>query len=512
MRIKETKKFYKEIWNKILLVIMSLSTLIPLSPLVAQGINRDSGVFLYIGWRMLYGEVPYRDIWDHKPPVIYFINWLGQVITPGSTWGIWIIEAAFLVATMLLAYHLLKRYFDQLAIIISGFLFLITLFFLLQGGNLTTEYSLLFQMMTFLLAIKILPETFRFSHGFFFGALGALTFLTKQPAIGVFVACGIYLLIQRLKTKAGRQLGLEIMAITGGFLAIFALISVYFLANSAFSQFISAAFTYNFAYSSGDIFVRLYKLKFIFDDIDTTGLLVIAMIGFSVFIIRHMTKQHKEENFLPLLWIAAINFPIEILMVNISTRSYQHYFMTFLPVLLIFSTYAISMITNNLQVLSRKPLQYFLSSIAVIGLLFWAFAGDIIDVLNYYRTSFNQQKTITQRIMELSPDRSETVLFWGAENAIDFLNGRISPTRFVYLYPLTRCNYVDVNMVNDFLDELLANPPVLLIDTHDNEAPFGYLCHQADPIIQQKSSQVLGLYSPLENIAGWDIYQLSTTP
>ncbi len=48
---------------------------------------RDSGVFLYVGWRLLNGDIPYRDVWDHKPPLIYFVDALGIALTPALALG-----------------------------------------------------------------------------------------------------------------------------------------------------------------------------------------------------------------------------------------------------------------------------------------------------------------------------------------------------------------------------------------------------------------------------------------
>ena len=35
----------------------------------------DKAVFVYIGEAMRNGQVPYRDIFDHKGPFLYFINY-----------------------------------------------------------------------------------------------------------------------------------------------------------------------------------------------------------------------------------------------------------------------------------------------------------------------------------------------------------------------------------------------------------------------------------------------------
>jgi len=29
------------------------------------------------------------DVWDHKPPLIYFVDALGLSLTPNSLWGVW---------------------------------------------------------------------------------------------------------------------------------------------------------------------------------------------------------------------------------------------------------------------------------------------------------------------------------------------------------------------------------------------------------------------------------------
>src|ERR671918_83423 len=66
--------------------------------------SRDSGVFLYMGWRFLNGDIPYRDIWDHKPPLIYFVDALGIALTPHSLWGVWVLRFLFIFFTLFLIY------------------------------------------------------------------------------------------------------------------------------------------------------------------------------------------------------------------------------------------------------------------------------------------------------------------------------------------------------------------------------------------------------------------------
>ncbi len=58
---------------------------------------------------MLNGEIPYLDVWDHKPPVILLINALGLPIGGGSRWGVWLVELGLLFLAALLGFKLIKR-------------------------------------------------------------------------------------------------------------------------------------------------------------------------------------------------------------------------------------------------------------------------------------------------------------------------------------------------------------------------------------------------------------------
>ena len=56
----------------ILLLILALQIFLRI-PFLGEPLERDEGAYAYIAQRMAVGQVPYRDIYDHKPPAIYFI-------------------------------------------------------------------------------------------------------------------------------------------------------------------------------------------------------------------------------------------------------------------------------------------------------------------------------------------------------------------------------------------------------------------------------------------------------
>ena len=61
-----------------------------------QSPNRDGGLFMYMGDRLLKGDVLYVDIWDNKGPLIFYLNALGLFLGRGLRWGVWGLEYVFL--------------------------------------------------------------------------------------------------------------------------------------------------------------------------------------------------------------------------------------------------------------------------------------------------------------------------------------------------------------------------------------------------------------------------------
>ena len=73
-------------------ITLAASTLFRLFPGNNRPPAEDSSVFLYIGKRMLEGKLPYRDLFDHKGPILYLIEVLGLRLSPHSTNGVWMLE------------------------------------------------------------------------------------------------------------------------------------------------------------------------------------------------------------------------------------------------------------------------------------------------------------------------------------------------------------------------------------------------------------------------------------
>src|SRR5262249_25377979 len=112
------------------------------SPLFQRLTSWDSGIFLYVGWRVTEGAVPYLDAWDSKPPLIFAIDALGLFLGNGSRWGVWAIEVVSLLIAAVIAFALVERAFGKWPAIYASLAWLLNAFLVMDGGNYTTEYAL----------------------------------------------------------------------------------------------------------------------------------------------------------------------------------------------------------------------------------------------------------------------------------------------------------------------------------------------------------------------------------
>ncbi len=62
------------------LALVVLAVLAIALPMVVWPLCRDQGIYAYTGWRLLEGDLPYRDVYAFKPPGTVFMHALSQVV------------------------------------------------------------------------------------------------------------------------------------------------------------------------------------------------------------------------------------------------------------------------------------------------------------------------------------------------------------------------------------------------------------------------------------------------
>jgi hypothetical protein len=203
----------------------------------------DTEFFHYCGWALLRGQVPYRDFFDHKPPLIYFVNAAGVSL---GHWGLWMITTAFALVITGLFYRLCCRhrlFFPWVLPLLFNLMLRDNL--ISNGINFTREYSTYFVMLFFL----VMMGRSRWRHlllGFFTG----LTFFMQQEQVLILVPFFVYLLWE----KDTQPVATRLLGCIAGFCLVALPLIGFFAAHHSLSDFWQDAYLVNL-----NTYIREYK-------------------------------------------------------------------------------------------------------------------------------------------------------------------------------------------------------------------------------------------------------------
>lgn len=487
----------------------TIVALYPTNPINMTYPSRDSGVFLYTGWRLLMGDIPYRDVWDHKPPLIYFVDALGLSFTPDSLWGVWMIEGVFIFASFLVLYKLLEQELNIYAALGGSILFASGLLTILARGNVTEEYALPFQALCFLLIAKAAKTDFPSHLSFWIGVAGGLAFNFKQTTIGVLIAYGLFMLAFRF---AQRKLPLrDVGALLAGWLLPSLLVVVYFASQNALSDFWDQAYLYNFFYVGKHEGIRrlipVFTKGFLY--LQNGFMLHIMILGWlSGLLYAWFRRKDFFHSVNPIITIALIDLPIEVGMILVSGRSILHYYLTPLPIIAIITGVLIYTLPTLLsRGANRQRSQRWLPAalFAILALLQY---GQVYYYPEYVSgVSSNSRANVVQYILQ-NTEPDDKVLIIGAESVINFLSRREAPTRYVYQYPLALTG--SRPMFEEYFNQILENDPLLIIDTRGRETLTDrlYLPLQKRSEIVRAGVEYLGNhYEQVAQFGEWFVYR-----
>ena len=226
--------------NKYSSTLFVLASCLLLSFLYCPPVNvfyDDNEIFKYIGLLIHKGGVPYRDVFDHKPPLIFFLNYFGQI--PGS-WGLWLLDTFMVLLATLFFLDLCKKFRLPYPWILPLFFnLLIRNFLVCEGIGMTREYTAIFLLIFFC----VMMGKFRYKY-FLLGLLSALTFFMQQDQVLTLFPFLLYALAGDDPVPLIKR----IINAGAGFLAVTLPIILYFAGHHALRYFWEDAFLFNFSW------------------------------------------------------------------------------------------------------------------------------------------------------------------------------------------------------------------------------------------------------------------------
>lgn len=219
-------------------------------PFWSRPLDGDEGLYAYGGWRILKGLVLYRDLYDLKPPGVYFLNaLLFKIFTPDALY-IHMCATVFGAFTAVGVYMIARHVWGTKAGLLAGLIY--ALFYsspYIQGCGVNTE---VFMVLPFTWSLYFLVRVVDGVDGracFVAGFLAGLATMFKQVA-GVLVFAGLVaVVLNRRTTNSSRGSSIRRMVIFVIAYAVPWVISTaYFAYNGALREFVFFEMVYPFRY------------------------------------------------------------------------------------------------------------------------------------------------------------------------------------------------------------------------------------------------------------------------
>jgi hypothetical protein len=424
-------------------------------------LGRDQGVFAYTGKIILQGGLPYIDSWDHKGPLIYYLNYVGLLLH--DVQGIFLFELIwncifFYLATMRVSSELRKKFSFALIFGVLSYLFV------MQGANLTETWALgpqvlSYSVLLFALENQKFPNVIKSSIRINTVLFCICFFLRPNNSFGVLlslcICISLFLKNEKFILKKRKLLNKLLLLLA----SVVSLVGInkYLFDLEFFEQY----FAYNTFYSLN--LSQLEKIDnafFLMEKIlklPITAVLLLIIVVYSRFLMK--------PNIRKVFRIPIFIYLADLIGIFISGKPWLHYLVLIIPgsIILIYSIFK----HINFE---KKVESNYLSSITLVFLI--VIAMPIVETTRWYSDHLqyslsNKNSTIfkVSQYVKQETNVSDYIYVFGAETGILVEPFRKSSSSISYIYPLLLESKNQSKYVKKVLEDIELNPPKLIFQS-----------------------------------------------
>lgn len=411
-------------------------------------VSNDAGAYLAVADAILAGKLPYRDIFDHKPPGIYYLFAAVLAASQRSLLAVQIVQASAVLLMAGLTGWLARRLWGWP---VGALALLLALYggAAYQGGHLTTEvWVALWIAAALALLLRRPGQTPTTAAWLLAGGLIGLATLFKQSGLLTLPA---FTLWAASIQGDWRQIGRRWLALAAGCAAPLLLTAAFFAVQGALTDLWRDAVWVNLsnyprASTSALLQVNLANLRAF--PLLWLGLLLALFLQTPC--LRRTPAGHPPT----LLWLTLLAGLLPLL-----HRPYGHYLLQALPPAAILAAAGLA---GLWQRLTERP--WPLRWLALAGLLSLA----LIDLpawpryLSYTQTLVQEQQAAAAAVQTLSQP-GQPILAISAAAQLYFLSDRPPASRWAYLYPVNHSAAAEAELAG--LIQRRAAPVVVVADS-----------------------------------------------
>lgn len=484
--------------SRIVLAILLLIFIVILNHLPWNLQNKDmspdSGLYAYLGSAITNGRIPYRDVWEHKPPMGFYLNALAVLIFGQTPWAIWWFAVLWMAFIAILFFLIIYRMMGWLPAFVGSITFVIAAMIpeMYLGGNLMEVYAFGPQVLV-LYAYYNFVSTRKMRWACLTGLAGGLLFMTRQTSLALGISAFLGCMLMPFMERKYKILWQSALVFGVGFLVPLGLGLVYWSYTGALREFLDALLFSGVSYTRNapffwsacyTAFKVLPKMKI--GQLYGISLLVVPLYLFinrgaltAIFSFPFRKWRQNSQtlvNFQPLeatILTAFLALPLEVVFASLGGRNAGHYFLAMVPSLATIASYVIWRWERTLHLLKVQgdTRCYFATwTLLVLGVLIWNGKTILVELPSSTHkinlvTILEGRYTpdpVEAYVLEHS-DSKDTVLVWHIHVGLNFVTNRRPPQRILYPALLFVPPEHAATKLEEFLFELQRVPPRLIL-------------------------------------------------
>lgn len=421
----------------------------------------DSSVFRYVARAIHHGQIPYVDTFDHKGPLMYFINYLGLLIHDER--GIWVIEVAFIFMAMFFSYLTAQIYVGKILSVFS----VITVYSLLgncyKGGNMTEEYAMTFIAVGIYYFIKYLQcDEIKKYEIIICGCCFSAVCILRINMITIWIAFIPIVLLKNIFTKSWKELQTNIIYFIFGSILVFIPTFIYLILNHALEACWDAYILFNMKYSS---YLPLRNRLDCYEFFMNQPLVYLA--AGSLLYVCYASMKTREEKKRITVYVLLGTFLALILsfpLMCMSGRKDVTYEMIMIPLLLLPICFFYKMIYATEKKNILMPSSFFIYLCITVWIIIPLLTSSWEKALekNIYLTTTEEDEWLrdVQAVVNMYCDQDDMISVFGNKDVIYLMCDKESASKYSYQFPIAS---VDKNIYYEYLDDLEKKPPKIIV-------------------------------------------------
>lgn len=402
--------------------------------------DQDSGCYATIGVSWARGALPYRDVWDHKPPGIYLVPLALQGLTGSVTAaGLRACAVAFAVGTLLLIYGIVARLLDRRVALLSAFVYAVSSSgMLVTRETLETEHPMVLGALMAVWLIVLCGQRWRPGLLVLAGVCAGASMTFKPISAPVIGLAFLWLVWQQ---RASGALVFRALIAAGtmgiGFAVVPGIFAGYFAATGTLDDFV-ACFRYNFVYRVATEYTtgtaaeeRAILLSRIRQIAPEQGWMVLLALGGLVSALRRLREPGV---WLLLLWAAGAALGMVA-----AGRFYAYYFVPMCAALAPLAGWALMDLWTGFRATPAPRWGDARHTLLVLLALGVAALGARTEWATYralrHPTDTNVILQDMARTIRANTQPGDCIFVWGTRQQVYALADRPAPTRFTYDAP-----------------------------------------------------------------------------